>query len=88
MARYHEQTDMGGIQEAFLITHWSLVEHIQSDNNKDRVLIGLLINKYWKPIYCYLRHKGYINEDAKDLTQGFFHEVVLNKDLVGRVDQS
>ncbi len=88
MAGYHDQTDMGGIREAFLTTHWSLVEHIQSDDDKDRALIGLLLNKYWKPVYCYLRHKGYVNEDAKDLTQGFFHEVVLNKDLVGRADQS
>jgi DNA-directed RNA polymerase specialized sigma24 family protein len=88
MPGYQDQTDMGGIREAFLTTHWSLVEHIQSDDDKDRALIGLLLDRYWKPVYCYLRHKGYGNEDAKDLTQGFFHEVVLNKDLVGRADQS
>ncbi len=88
MPGYQDQTDMGGIREAFLTTHWSLVEHIQSDDDKDRALIGLLLDRYWKPVYCYLRHKGYVNEDAKDLTQGFFHEVVLNKDLVGRADQS
>jgi RNA polymerase sigma-70 factor (ECF subfamily) len=88
MARYPDQTDMGGIREAFLTTHWSLVEHIQSDDNKDRALIGLLLDRYWKPVYCYLRHKGCANEDAKDLTQGFFHEVVLNKGLAGRADQS
>jgi RNA polymerase sigma-70 factor (ECF subfamily) len=41
---------------------------------------------YWKPVYCYLRRKGYDNERAKDLTQDFFHEVVLNRDLVGRAD--
>lgn len=88
MAGYHDQTDMGGIRQAFLTTHWSLVEHIQSDDDKDRALIGLLLDRYWKPVYCYLRHKGNGNEEAKDLTQGFFHEVVLNKDLVQRADQS
>jgi len=88
VAGYHDQTDMGGVREAFLTTHWSLVEHIQSDDDKDRALIGLLLDRYWKPVYCYLRHKGNGNEEAKDLTQGFFHEVVLNKDLVQRVDQS
>jgi RNA polymerase sigma-70 factor (ECF subfamily) len=88
MPGYHDQTDMGGIREAFLTTHWSLVEHIQSDDDKNRALIGLLLDRYWKPVYCYLRHREYGNEDAKDLTQGFFHEVVLNKDLVGRADQS
>ncbi len=85
---YHDQTDMGGLQEAFLTTHWSLVEHIQSDNDKDRVLIGLLLDRYWKPVYCFLRHKQYDNEEAKDLTQGFFHEVVLNRNLVHRADQT
>ncbi len=85
---YHDQTDMGGLQEAFLTTHWSLVEHIQSEDDKDRVLIGLLLDRYWKPVYCYLRHKGHDNEEAKDLSQGFFHEVVLNRNLVQRADQA
>jgi RNA polymerase sigma-70 factor (ECF subfamily) len=35
-----------------------------------------------------LRHKGYDNEHAKDLTQGFFHEVVLGRELIQQADQS
>jgi len=85
--RYHDQTDMGGTGEVFLTTHWSLIEDIKSKDDKDRALMDLLLNRYWKPVYCYLRHKGYGNEDAKDLTQGFFHEVVLNRNLVQRADQ-
>jgi DNA-directed RNA polymerase specialized sigma24 family protein len=88
VTRYHDQTDMGGLQHAFLTTHWSLVEHVQSEGDKGRVLIGLLLDRYWKPVYCYLRHKGHDNEEAKDLTQGFFHEVVLNRNLVQRADQT
>ena len=68
MAGYHDQTNMGGLREAFLTTHWSLVEHIQSEDDKDRMLIGLLLDRYWKPVYCFLRHKQYDNEQAKDLT--------------------
>ncbi len=83
-----EWTDMGGVSEAFLTTHWSLVEGIRSSEDRDRALIGLLLEKYWRPVYCYLRRKGYPNEDAKDLTQGFFHEIVLNKNLVDRADQA
>jgi RNA polymerase sigma-70 factor (ECF subfamily) len=78
---------MGGLREAFLTTHWSLVEHIQSDD-KNRVLVGLLLDRYWKPVYCFIRRKQYDNEQAKDLTQGFFHEVVLNRNLVQRADQA
>ena len=86
--RPQDHTDMGGAREVFLTTHWSLIEGIKKNQDKDRVLIGLLLERYWKPVYCYLRSKGYKNEEAKDLTQSFFHEVVLNRHLVERADSS
>ena len=79
---------MGGIHGVFLTTHWSLIDDIQTGRDKDRALIKLLLQRYWKPVYCYLRRKGTNNEDAKDLTQGFFHEIVLNRRLVQRSDQA
>ena len=79
---------MGGPAEAFLTTHWTLIQEVKSDEDKDRALIGLMLERYWKPIYCYLRRKGYNNESAKDLTQGFLHEVVLNRGLVQKADRS
>jgi RNA polymerase sigma-70 factor (ECF subfamily) len=85
---YENQTDMGGTRERFLTTQWSLIENIQAGQDQDKLLIGFLLEQYWKPVYCYLRRCGYDNEQAKDLTQGFFHEVVLNKDLVGRADKA
>jgi RNA polymerase sigma-70 factor (ECF subfamily) len=85
---YDDQTDIGGIHNKFMTTHWSLIDHIQTKPDKNQALIGLLLEKYWKPVYCYIRRKGYDNEQAKDLTQGFFHEVVLNHKLLQRADQS
>ncbi|MFC1635809.1 RNA polymerase sigma factor [Planctomycetota bacterium] len=85
---YNDQTDMGGSREAFLTTQWSLIENIKADQDRDRILIDFLLKQYWKPVYYYLRRKGFNNEDAKDLTQDFFHEVVLNRDMVGRADQT
>ena len=82
-------TDMGGTGQAFLTTHWSIIENVgTSDDDKNQALIGLLLSKYWKPVYCYLRRKGHDNEQAKDLTQGFFHEVVLGRSLIQKADQS
>jgi hypothetical protein len=84
-----DMTDMGGTGQAFLTTHWSIIENVgMSDDDKNRALIGLLLSKYWKPVYCYLRRKGHDNEHAKDLTQGFFHEVVLSRNLIQKADQS
>ena len=85
---YSEPTGMGGARQAFLTTQWTLIQDIKDGKDQDQALIGFLLKQYWKPVYCYLRHKGHGNEQAKDLTQGFFHEVVLNQDLVGRADQS
>ena len=82
----HDQTDMGGTQTTFLTTHWSLIEGVQKEQDPDRALIGLLLKRYWKPVYCYIRRQGRANEEAKDLTQSFFHEVVLQRRLVERAD--
>jgi RNA polymerase sigma-70 factor (ECF subfamily) len=83
----HDYTDMGGASEAFLTTHWSLIDDIKSKKDEKQALTGLLLDRYWKPVYCYLRRKGYDNEKAKDLTQSFFHEVVLNRNLLQRTEQ-
>ncbi|KPK41393.1 MAG: hypothetical protein AMJ65_09545 [Phycisphaerae bacterium SG8_4] len=88
MNRY-EHTSMGGTAEAFLTTHWSAIGKIDADGDAgNQALINELIKRYWKPVYCFLRRKGYDNEQAKDLTQGFFQEVVLDRELIRRADQA
>jgi DNA-directed RNA polymerase specialized sigma24 family protein len=47
-----------------------------------------LLATYWKPVYCYLRCKGHDWEGAKDLTQGFFHEIVLGQGLIQQADRA
>lgn len=84
---FQDHTEMGGTRGVFLTTHWTLIEDVKASDDKDRALIDLLLKTYWKPVYCYLRRKGRDNEQAKDLTQDFFHEVVLNRQLVGRADK-
>jgi len=83
-----DPTDIGGTTETFLTTQWSLIEGIQKQPDPERAMIGLLLERYWKPVYCHLCRSGYDNEEAKDLTQGFFHEVVLGRQLVQRADPS
>jgi RNA polymerase sigma-70 factor (ECF subfamily) len=85
-----DHTTMGGNREAFLTTDWSVIDQIRSgtDSPSSDVLINDLLKRYWKPVYCYLRRKGCDNERAKDLTQGFFHEVVLRRSLVEHADKS
>jgi len=84
----YDWTEIGGVRQTFLTTHWSMLEDIKKQGNNEHALIGLLLERYWKPVYCYLRRKGYDNEKSKDLTQGFFHEVVFDRGLVDRADPS
>ena len=86
--RYSDQTEMGGRRDAFLTTHWSVIDEIKARPEQTTALVGMLLETYWKPVYCYLRRKGIDNEKAKDLTQDFFHEVILNRRLLERADQN
>jgi RNA polymerase sigma-70 factor (ECF subfamily) len=84
----HDQTDTEGTAADFATTQWTLIEGIQKHQDPDRVMIGTLLERYWRPVYYYLRRSGYGDEQAKDLTQGFFHEVVLNRRLIEKADPS
>ena len=78
-----------GSHGAFLTTEWTVIDHIRSgDKSSSAVLMNDLLKKYWKPVYCYLRRKGFENEQTKDLTQGFFQEIVLQRDLIEHADKS
>ncbi|MFO7900880.1 MAG: hypothetical protein R6V58_17690 [Planctomycetota bacterium] len=78
-------TDLGGPNPDFQNTHWTQILAADTRNDaRRRAIVGQLLQAYWKPVYCYLRRRGYANEAAKDLVQGFFTEVVLGRDLIQR----
>jgi hypothetical protein len=89
MSKYSYKTSIGGSKEGFQTTHWSeIFDAKTTDEIRRNAIIDALLRRYWKPVYCYIRRKGYDNEPAKDLTQGFFHEVVLNSNLIRQADQT
>ncbi len=59
-----------------------------TEGDRLRLIINDLAQAYWRPIYCYLVRKGYSSENAKDLTQDFFTEIVCDCTLVRRADPS
>ncbi len=82
-----DYTRMGGGRARFPTTCWTVIGDVHpGDEAHNQVLIGDLLRDYWKPVYCYLRRRGRSNEEAKDLTQGFFQEVVLGRKLIQRAD--
>jgi hypothetical protein len=89
MSKLSERTAIGGQKRVFETTRWSQISLVQkSDAEMQRSITNDLICAYWKPVYCYLRQKGYDNEEAKDLTHGFFQEIVLGRGLIQQADPS
>lgn len=71
---------------AFPVTPWTLILNSGTQDKQAQVIIEELCRRYWRPVYAYLRRKGLIQADAEDLTQGFFQEIVLGRNLVGKAD--
>ena len=67
-------TDIGGAQQRFPVTNQSAIAAARSDDHVVRQrAFDTILTSYWKPAYKYIRLKWEANnEDAKDLTQGFF----------------
>jgi DNA-directed RNA polymerase specialized sigma24 family protein len=67
-------TDIGGPLHKFPVTNHSAIINARSDDQLiRRRAFGTILASYWKPAYKYIRLKWHAgNEDAKDLTQGFF----------------
>jgi RNA polymerase sigma factor (sigma-70 family) len=67
-------TDIGGPLHKFPVTNHSAIVAARSDDEIiRRRAFDTILNSYWKPVYKYVRLKWQAsNEDAKDLTQGFF----------------
>lgn len=66
-------TAIGGQARVFPATRHSLVLDAAGDTGSAPESREAICAIYWKPVYAWLRAKwGRSNEDAKDLTQGFF----------------
>ncbi len=74
---------MGGPAREFPPTEWTRI--LSGQHSED--VLAELCRRYWKPVYCYLRSMGLGNEQAKDLTQGFFTDKVLGQDLLQKTDR-
>jgi RNA polymerase sigma-70 factor (ECF subfamily) len=87
--RYDPKTSLGGPNERFRTTDWTNIRHAQGgDEAERRGAMATLVGGYWKPIYCFLRRRGRSDEEAKDLTQGFFQEVVLGRRWLEEADRA
>ncbi len=74
--------------DAFEKTHWSRVLAARGSHQpRARQAFAALCQSYWYPIYAYIRRRGHDPDDAEDLTQSFFAELLRPGALAG-VDPS
>jgi DNA-directed RNA polymerase specialized sigma24 family protein len=80
-------TDIGGPLNRFPVTrHSAIIAAASSDAQVRQRALETIVSSYWKPAYKYLRIKWQAtNEDAKDLTQGFF-TTAIEKDYFAGYD--
>ena len=59
-----------------MTTHWSALHDLslaqEVPPERAAELLAQLCKDYWPPVYRFIRYRGYSEDDAQDLTQGFF----------------
>ena len=66
---------------AFTTTHWSVVLEAQGESPAAHEALEKLCRTYWRPIFAFLRRQGIPPEEAEDITQGFFAELLERRSL-------
>src|SRR6266496_6567141 len=65
----------------FTTTHWSVVLKAQGDSPAAQEALEKLCRIYWRPIYSFAQRQGIGPEEAEDLTQGFFADLLERRSL-------
>jgi len=66
---------------AFTTTHWSVVLEAQGESPAAQEALEKLCRTYWRPIFAFLRRQGFRPDEAEDITQGFFAELLERRSL-------
>ena len=68
----------------FPTTSWTRIRRSVASQEE----LGALLAVYWGPVYAYIRRRGHDREAASDLTQGFFTQVLLERDFLVSADRA
>lgn len=64
----------------FPTTHWSvLAQATMNGDAAGRAALGQLCASYWRPVADFLKHRGFKDDDAEDLTQEFFSALLASR---------
>jgi RNA polymerase sigma-70 factor (ECF subfamily) len=60
----------------FVTTHWTQVLSARGQSSEARVALGQLCEAYWTPVFRFIQRCRYTEDAARDLTQGFFTQLL------------
>jgi RNA polymerase sigma-70 factor (ECF subfamily) len=81
MSGLGEEWDRAG-PRVFATTHWSVVLAAGAgESEPSRRALEMLCRAYWYPIYVYVRRKGHGPDEAQELTQEFFAQLIARDKL-------
>jgi RNA polymerase sigma factor, sigma-70 family len=86
-ADFHQLTANGSARSTqkraaqFTSTHWSVVVEAQGESPAAEEALEKLCRIYWRPIYSFVLRHGIGPEEAEDLTQGFFADLLEHRSL-------
>jgi RNA polymerase sigma-70 factor (ECF subfamily) len=62
---------------AFHTTSWTMIVAASGDATADsQQALASLCQTYWRPVYAFIRKRGYDRDQAEDLTQSFFAQLL------------
>jgi DNA-directed RNA polymerase specialized sigma24 family protein len=71
----------------FPTTDWGLLADVRGNGPAAKLAaLDILIRRYWKPVFLFLRHSGSPDESAKDSTQAFFADWI-DGDAFAKADE-
>src|SRR5215813_11638570 len=65
----------------FTTTHWSVVVEAQGESDAAQEALEKLCRIYWRPIYSFVQRQGTGSQEAEDLTQAFFADLLEHRSL-------
>ena len=66
----------------FATTQWSVVlEAGKNSSANQKQALDTLCQRYWFPLYAFLRRRGHDSHQAEDFTQAFFAHILEKHDL-------
>ena len=65
----------------FTTTHWTVVLEAQSESPAAQEALEKLCRTYWRPIYSFVQRQGIAPDEAEDVTQAFFVDLLEHKSL-------